>query len=282
METPIRRLDTDTIAPDTHVIRHLIGEGVAPVAVHVNSMVITGAEPVIVDTGAALMRDTWTEAVFSVVDPADVRWVYLSHDDVDHVGNVLQVMDACPNATLVTNWFSFERMQADTILPLHRMRWVNGGESFDAGDRTLTAVVPPVYDSPTTRGLYDSKSGAYWAADAFGAPVTHAVDDIRDLDPGFFREAFLGMQQMLSPWTHLVDPAKFERQMDKVRDLAPTAIASCHGVSLRGGQVSSAFNLATELPYLPEVAWPGQVVLDGIHAQMDAAAAADVAVPVAA
>ena len=52
MDVPIRALETQRIAPDTHVVRHLMGEGVAPVAVHVNSMVITGAEPVIVDTGA--------------------------------------------------------------------------------------------------------------------------------------------------------------------------------------------------------------------------------------
>ena len=72
-------------------------------------MVITGAEPVIVDTGNELSRDEWMEAAFSIVDPADVRWIFLSHDDHDHIGNLTAVLDACPKATLVTNWFTVER-----------------------------------------------------------------------------------------------------------------------------------------------------------------------------
>ena len=33
------------------------------------------------------------------------------------------------------------------------------GAAFDAGDRKLAAIRPPVFDSPTTRGLYDPSSG---------------------------------------------------------------------------------------------------------------------------
>jgi hypothetical protein len=37
--------------------------------------------------------------VFGLIDPADVHCVFLSHDDVDHTGNLAQVMEHCPNAT---------------------------------------------------------------------------------------------------------------------------------------------------------------------------------------
>src|SRR5688572_23129231 len=99
MDAPFRFIPTQQIAPDTYVVRQLIGEGVAPVAIHMNSLVITGEEPVIVDTGAAITRAGWLEHTFELVDPYDVRWIYLSHDDVDHTGNLLQVLDMCPNAT---------------------------------------------------------------------------------------------------------------------------------------------------------------------------------------
>ena len=33
--------------------------------------------------------------------PADVRWVFISHDDHDHIGNLLELLDLCPQATLV-------------------------------------------------------------------------------------------------------------------------------------------------------------------------------------
>src|SRR4051812_38803017 len=98
---PVRMLEPELVAADTYVVRQLTGEGVAPVSVFVNSMVITGTEPIIVDCGPAVTRETWLDTTFSIVDPADVRWIYLSHDDHDHVGNLLQVLDLCPQATLV-------------------------------------------------------------------------------------------------------------------------------------------------------------------------------------
>jgi len=272
MDVPIRSLETQTIAPDTHVIRQLVGEGVAPVATHVNSMVITGSEPVIVDTAASVHRDAWLEHVFAVVDPADVRWIYLSHDDIDHTGNLLPVLDLCPDAQLVTNWFSVERMSADGALPLDRMRWVNDGESFVAGDRELVAVTPPIYDSPTTRGLFDTKSGVYWAADAFGSPVTHEVGNIAELDPAFYREAFVGQQLMIGPWLSMVDPAKYQAALGRLQALGASSIASCHGVTLQGAQIDSAFELLTELPYREQFVWPGQAELDAMHEAMLAGA----------
>jgi glyoxylase-like metal-dependent hydrolase (beta-lactamase superfamily II) len=47
----------------------------------------------VVATGAPLFRERWLESVGSVVDPADVRWVFLSHDDGDHIGNLASILD---------------------------------------------------------------------------------------------------------------------------------------------------------------------------------------------
>src|SRR5205085_2842652 len=82
---PPRAIDTGVlppyrIAPDTWVVPELVAAEPGTV-VPLNSMVIAGAEPVIVDTGNELSRAEWLEAAFSIVDPADVRWVFLSHDD---------------------------------------------------------------------------------------------------------------------------------------------------------------------------------------------------------
>src|SRR5687768_16942447 len=83
MQTPtVPTTSPVAIAPDTFLIPHL-----APVGpdgfVHVNSMLIRGEEPIIVDTGAPIHRESWLEQVFSLVEPEDVRWVFLSHDDGD-------------------------------------------------------------------------------------------------------------------------------------------------------------------------------------------------------
>ena len=55
----------------------------------------------------------------------------------------------------MTTAFSIERLAADYRIPLDRCLWINDGDNFTAGDRTLMAVRPPIFDGPTTRGLLD-------------------------------------------------------------------------------------------------------------------------------
>lgn len=95
----------------------MFGEGEGPVAVYVNSLVIAGREPVVVDTGTLANREQWMADVFSIIDPADVRYVFPSHDDHDHVGNLVPLLEAAPQATLVTSWFSQERLAGDVHVP---------------------------------------------------------------------------------------------------------------------------------------------------------------------
>ena len=261
-----RRCEPERIAPDTYVIRQLFGEGLAPAAVYVNSMVIAGSEPVIVDTGPAVARDGWMADVFSLVDPADVRWVFLSHDDADHVGNLPQVLELCSNATLVTNMFSIERMAADYLLPIHRARIVNDGDRFTAGDRDFVAVVPPTFDSPTTRGLLDTRTGVYWGVDSFGTPVPTEITDVAELDRDFYQAGFLQMNRMLSPWHRWLDGAKYGTHLGRVRSLGASVVANAHGPSLRGDQIGTALDMLGQLPGLPAAPVPGQDVLEALVA----------------
>ena len=92
--SPKTRFEPTQIAPETFVIHDHHGEGQAPVSVALNTMVIRGAEPVVVDTGMAENREQYLADVFSLVEPEDIRWVFISHDDVDHTGNLNALMDA--------------------------------------------------------------------------------------------------------------------------------------------------------------------------------------------
>jgi hypothetical protein len=88
---PIRFREPEQVAPDTWVVRQLAGEGLGPVATYVNSSVILGEEPVIVDCGPAVTRDEWPGFTFSIVDPADVRGS-TCRTTTWTTGNLLQVL----------------------------------------------------------------------------------------------------------------------------------------------------------------------------------------------
>jgi flavorubredoxin len=274
MEIPIRFLPTQVIAPETFLIRQLAGEGLGPLAHPLNSMVIRGAEPVIVDTGIALTSAAWMEHAFEIVDPEDVRWIYLSHDDSDHTGSLGALIDRCPQATIVTDWFMIARMAGDIELPLERLRLLNPGESFVAGDRTITAHIPPVFDSPTTRGLHDASTGVYWAADAFASAIPAAVDDVADIDPAVYEESFLYDQRLLSPWQQWLDGDRYRAHLDGLRAMDASVVVGCHGVATHGAQIDRAFELLTQLPDLAPATRVGQMDLEVLLALLGAVPAA--------
>ena len=96
------------IAPDTYLIPNLV-PAEPGTFVFVSSLVILAKEPIIVETGAPLHREQWLRNVSSIVDLDDVRWVFLSHDDGDHLGNMHPILDLAPDAVVVANFFSNER-----------------------------------------------------------------------------------------------------------------------------------------------------------------------------
>lgn len=230
------------VAPDTFVVHDHTGEGVAPVLAAVNSLVIRGAEPVVVDTGFAANRERFLADVFGLVEPENLRWVVLSHDDVDHVGNVGALLEAAPHATLVASRDMGERLGPTLEVPEARVRWAEDGDVLDVGDRGLALVRPPLFDSPTTRGVFDPTTGVYWAADAFGAPMSHLVTHADRLDRRFWVEGMAAYHRRLVPWHDLLDVAAYQRAVDRVEALGIRAIASGHGPTIPERLVGAAFD----------------------------------------
>jgi flavorubredoxin len=249
-------------AEGTYVIPQLM-EAPPVGCFYLNSLVIQGREPVIVDTGTLINRDLWLEQVFALVDPADVRWIFLSHDDPDHTGNLEPVLEMCRNAVVVTTWFGMGRMADHLEIPMERVRFVRDGDSFDAGDRALTAVRPPLFDNPTTRGLFDATTGVYWASDAFAMSVPHAVDDVAALDGDYVDEALLFGARLIAPWHAWLDPAKWNAHLERVRAMPIDVIASCHAPVIGGRDIDRAFAVLGSAPQADP--WPefSQHDLDG-------------------
>ena len=70
------------------------GLGVLPV----NGFLCTGPEPMLVDTGLAALGPGFMAALELAIDPAGLRWIRLSHQDLDHVGNLDAVLERAPRA----------------------------------------------------------------------------------------------------------------------------------------------------------------------------------------
>jgi flavorubredoxin len=253
------------IAPETFLIPNLAPAG-PDLFLPVSSMVIRGAEPVIVDTGAPVHREQWMEKVLSLVDPEDVRWIFLSHDDPDHTAGLLDMLELAPQATLVTNFFTVERLALEKpALPLERMRWIEAGSSFDAGDRTLHLFRPPIFDGPTTRGLFDPTTATAWFVDTF-ACLTPGSLEVHDLPADHVAEQLPQMNSIVSPWHQWLDPVAYGRHVDEVEAMGLLTVASAHGPVLTGDAIHQAFDVVRDLAGKPNIPTPGQELLDELVA----------------
>lgn len=177
-----------------------------------------------------------------------------------------ELLDLAPNATLVVNFFITERLALEKPLPLDRMIWLGPAESLDVGDRQLHLVVPPIFDGPTTRALFDDKTRVLWAVDSFAALVPDARYEHAEIPAQMYDETFRLLNSLVSPWHQWLDADKYGRHVDALQRLDAAAIASAHGPVLRGAAVDDAYGRVREMAGAPIVAPPGQELLDQLVA----------------
>ena len=237
------------------------GIGLLPVS----AFVLPGAEPVVVDTGLGLADRDFVRDLSEVLDPADVRWIWLTHPDRDHTGGLFRLLEAAPQARVVTTFLGVGILSTECPLPIDRVHLLNPGQTLDVGDRQLRAFRPPLYDSPSTVGFQDSATGAVFSSDCFGAPLPSeelaAADDVRAVPPDELRAAQLLWAAVDSPWVHDVDRSAYERNLQFIRGLAPSAVFSTHLPPALGG-VDDLLDTLRLAPDADPFAGPDQAALE--------------------
>lgn len=232
---------------DVHVLPvclPLPGVGVLPV----NAYVLMAEEPVLIDTGIGVDGDDFVAAVSSLVDLQKLKWVWLTHDDADHTGSIQRIMELAPNATLVTHAFSALRMGTWWQVPMERVHAIRYGDEIHVGDRTLTAVAPPLFDSPLTIGLLDNSTGSFFSVDAFGAILPEATQNLSDIPREALAGGMVGWATSDSPWVHMADREQFGQVLDRVRKLQPTRIFSSHLPSADGTSLEEFLEVLEGVP----------------------------------
>ena len=148
--------------------------------------------------GAVRETDDFMAALRTVIDPADLRWIWLTHTDFDHIGSLHRLLDENERLRVITSFLGVGIMSlAAAPLPMDRVYLVNPGQTVDVGDRTLTAVRPPAFDNPITAGLQDERSGILFSSDCFGALLDQVPECAEDLSD----EAFARVRSFGRRWT---------------------------------------------------------------------------------
>lgn len=261
-------MNTFRVGDDVTVLNDCLevpGLGFLPV----NAYIVHAREPVVVDSGLGLPDRDFLATLREILDSATVRWIWLSHPDRDHTGGLFDLLEAAPEARLVTTFVAAGIMSCEQPLPLNRLHLLNPGQSLEVGDRTLHAFRPALFDNPATVGFYDDKSRICFSSDCFGGPLVSAElasgQDVREVPADQLRAAQLLRAAVDSPWVRNVDTARF---MDTVRAMPVADAAAVLCTHLPPAIDINAQLLATlaEAPTSDPFVGPDQAALEAMLA----------------
>jgi glyoxylase-like metal-dependent hydrolase (beta-lactamase superfamily II) len=258
---PARRLSSEI-----HVLPSYFpfpGVGLVPV----NAFVIKAREPILVDTGLPQDREAFLDTLRTVIDPGELRWLWLTHPDPDHTGSLQALMESVPHLKLVTTFLGYGMLSLLQPVPLERLYLLNPGDSLDLGDRRITALKPPTFDNPATTAFFDDKSRALLSADCFGALLEEPADAADDLPAEELRAGQTLWATLDAPWLHNVDRTKFAHELDRVRRMEPALVLSAHLPPARSSTEALLANLAN-VPDAEPFVGPNQAALQAMLADM--------------
>ncbi len=200
------------------------GLGLLPI----NAFLIRAQEPILVDTGPIVMRDAYLEALEGAIELRELRWLYLTHADPDHVGCLGAILAAAPRLTVITTFLGLGKLGLYQQVPPDRVYLLNPGQRLSVGDRELVALKPPTFDAPETTAFVDSKTGVLFSSDSFGAVLERPFVRAADIPPAALREGMVTWATVDAPWLSNVEATTFEATLARLRDLKPSMVLSSH------------------------------------------------------
>ncbi len=262
---------TFQVADDVTVIstfEPVPGFGVLPINIHL----FRGNETMLVDTGIPTAETEVLEALAREIGPDELKWVFISHADGDHAGNLRRILELYPNAKVVTNFTTRAKLGGEFEVPFSRLFAINPGQTFETADRVLQVFQPPLYDAGGSLGFYDTKSGVLFGADTFGAIIPAPSNELTEVPEEPFYMGFSLFNRANTPWVLDVDEAKFARSLDTVRSFHPAAITAGH-LPTAYGKTEELLRATAELTSQGPAPVPDQAMIEAMLAQMAAASA---------
>jgi hypothetical protein len=202
-------------------------------AIAINSLLLKGREPVLVDTGIAPLGEAFMAQLEQEIDPAEIAWIWISHADVDHIGALQRVLDRAPKAKVVTGYLGMAKLGL-LGFDMSRVQFLEPGSVFEAGGRRLHSVRPLYYDASETMGFFDPAASLLYTVDCFGAVLPAPVDTVEDVAKADFRQGMMTWSGIDSPWLKGADRAALGRGLAAIDRLAPKHLVSAHLPLLEG------------------------------------------------
>jgi len=205
-----------------------------------NQFLVRDDEPLLYHTGMRAMFPPIRDAVASLIDPADLRWIAFSHFEPDECGSLNDWLEISPSAQALTSQVGAMVYIGDYASRAPRA--LKNDETFSTGNHSFrfrhTPHFPHGWDASM---LFDETTGVLFCSDLF-----HQGGDVEPVTEsdviGRFRQTLTNYQQgplaEYMPYT-----PNTARYIAKLAELEPRACATMHGSTYVGDGATALKNL---------------------------------------
>lgn len=215
------------IAPDVYRLSVWVPE----LDMQFNHFLVKDEEPMLYHTGMRRMFPEMLEAVRTLIDPADLRWIGFSHFEVDECGALNEwlrvsprAQAACSTVAAMVNLADFSDRPARALAP---------DEVFSTGARRFrfkpTPHLPHGWDAGV---LFEETTGTLFCSDLFhhnGNPEAVTGDDIVERTKKSMVAFQAGPLMDYMPYS-----PNTPRLLESLAVLKPRMLATMHGSSFVG------------------------------------------------
>jgi flavorubredoxin len=191
-----------------------------------NSYFIDADKKTIVETSKEKYWATYEQKIRAVVNPEEIEYIVLNHTEPDHSGNLRNLLNIAPNATVVASGNAIRYLK-DMIGPEFPHMVIKHGQTLDLGNKTLQFVGAPNLHWPDSMFTYLKEENILFTCDAFGCHFCH--EEMFDDKVGDFDDAFkYYFDVILKPFGKFMLKA-----IERIKDLEIKIICPGHGPMLR-------------------------------------------------
>lgn len=138
-----------------------------PNGVAYNSYLIVDEKTALIDTVEMGTSLSYVQQVEEVLDGRDLDYLIINHMELDHSGEVGEIVRRYPNVQIVGNAKTFKILEAYYGIT-NNLLTVCDGATLSLGHHELKFILTPWVHWPETMMTYDVTDGVLFSADAFG------------------------------------------------------------------------------------------------------------------
>ena len=190
----------------------------------VNSFLVRDEKTALIDAGAPATAQGIISNIKTLIDPREIDYIVLTHNDLDHAGGLKDILSVAPQAQVVASELEGRMigMWGLTVQP----KIVKDGERLTLGKHTLRFVATPYVETPGAMVAFEEKEGILFSADLLGAAIPQWTL--------FAHDNLTEPLRQYQAWK-LDNSSRAQEALLKVKDLPINIVAPSHGLMIKEG-----------------------------------------------